>query len=227
MNNQFNLNIKTPCQENFNDFTPTSNGGFCSSCQTEVIDFTKMNSQEIINYFKTKNTQNTCGKFNVNQLKTYHSNIQKRRRFSLLSGIGLAFLSLFLVGTAQAQDTKNQSDNSDKNTTEVQDVSQEKNITVKGTITDENGLALPGANIVLEGTPIGIATDFDGNFEFPEKLKKGDVLTISYIGYEAKKVVINSDDSALKIEMKVNMQMDSCVILGKVAVKQVYKSKRN
>ena len=88
-------------------------------------------------------------------------------------------------------------------------------------------MPLPGASVILEGTSVGIQTDFDGNFEFPKKLKVGDVLIISYVGMESQKVVIENKKSALKIELKIDLEVTSCVIMGEVAVKKVYKSKRN
>ena len=226
MNNPINLSIKTPCSENFNTFSSTPNGGFCGSCQKEVIDFTKMNSQQIITYFKTKETQDTCGKFNNNQLQTYAVKPQKNKRLSFLSGIGLACLSLFSIISAQAQDTKNQTETSGKNPSEIQDSALEKSFIVKGNVS-EASVPLPAANVILEGTTIGTTTDFDGNFEFPQQLKKGDVLIFSYMGMNAQKIVIDDQNSASKIELKVDMKMDSCIIMGKVAVKEVYKSKKD
>jgi hypothetical protein len=223
MKNTFNLSIKTPCSENFDQFSPTSNGGFCGSCQKDVIDFTKMNSEDIISFFKHKNTQNTCGRFNSNQLKVYNRKPKKSNTLSFLSGIGLACLSLFSIGTAQAQDTK-KAIKPKENTSEIKTSKSEKNMIVKGTVFEGN-LPLPGASVLLEGTTTGIQTDLDGYFEFPKKLKKGDVLIFSYIGMQTQKVVI--ENSTLEIELKIDLTMDSCILMGKVAVKEVYKSKRN
>jgi len=225
MKNQLNLNIKTPCSENFHQFSPTPKGGFCGSCEKEVIDFTKMNSQEIIAFFKNKDTKNTCGRFNDKQLKGYEQVPKKNQRLSFLSGIGLACLALFSSITAQAQDTKKAIEPKE-NTSEINASKFDKNIIVKGYVS-ESDQPLPGANVVLQGTTIGVTTDFDGNFEFPEKLKIGDVLIISYVGFESQKVVIENKNSASKIDLKIDMEMTSCVIMGKVAVKKVYKSKRD
>ena len=217
MKNQFSLEISKPCLEDFNQFKPTSKGGFCSSCKTEVIDFSKMSSQEVMNYFKNKSNNNVCGKFNTNQLKTYTDTTQTKKKYGFWSGLGLACLSIFSFNTSQAQTdvTTKSSETTIKN--------QENNITVKGTVSDETG-ALANINVVLQGTKIGTVTDFDGYFEFPKKLKKGDVLVFSYLGMKSKKVVING--TKLNIELKVNMKSDTCILMGKVAVKKVYKSKR-
>lgn len=225
MDNQLSLNIKAPCTENFEEFISTTNGGFCNSCQKEVIDFTKMNSQEITNYFQTKKTQNACGKFHSNQLKTYEDNLPKRKRIRFLSGLGLSLLSLLSFSKVQAQDINNQASSSEKQTPKFQSVINKKNITVKGIVTEDT-MPLPGVSILLEGTTIGTSTDFDGNFEFPKKLKKGDVLVFSYVGMNSKKVVITNDNATLNVSLKVNLKMDSCVLMGMVVVKKIYKSKK-
>lgn len=41
--------------------------------------------------------------------------------------------------------------------------------TITGTITDESGLPLPGATVVIENTTRGVSSDFDGNFSIPLK----------------------------------------------------------
>src|SRR5690606_5620792 len=68
--NQIALNIPTPCSEQWGNFTKTPQGGFCSSCQKTVIDFTTMTDDEILAFFKTK-PAHTCGRFRPNQLKLY------------------------------------------------------------------------------------------------------------------------------------------------------------
>ncbi|WAC01910.1 hypothetical protein N7U66_18990 [Lacinutrix neustonica] len=167
MKNQFNLNIKTPCSEHFNQFTPTSTGGFCGSCEKEVIDFTKMTTQEIINYFETHHNKNTCGRFKSQQLETRYRKPIVKTRISLLSGISLAILSFFSITATQAQNTTKKVD-ANNNTSEVEASKAEKNIIVKGYVTEQS-LALPSVNVVLEGTAIGVQTDFDGYFEFRKK----------------------------------------------------------
>ncbi|MGB6269154.1 MAG: carboxypeptidase-like regulatory domain-containing protein [Olleya sp.] len=219
MKNQFNLNIQTPCQEDFNSFSPTKAGGFCDTCQQEVVDFTAMNAQEITQHFSSNNTQNTCGRFTTSQLSTYEAIPEKRNYLSFLSGIGLACFSLLSLTTAQAQDTGTK-----QNTTVTQ---TNKEITVKGTIKDQYGEPLPFVNIVLNGTSTGTSSDENGEFLFPKKLKKGDVLVFSYVGYQSKKVIIKNSISTSNIELNVDMNNDEVVIMGKVATKEVFKSKKD
>ncbi|AWM13237.1 hypothetical protein DI487_04725 [Flavobacterium sediminis] len=221
MKNKFSLNIDNPCSEDFNNFSSTAKGGFCDSCKKEVIDFSKMNSDEIIQYFKKGDV--ICGRFKPDQLKVYEKNHPKRKYLSFFSGIGLAYLSFFNSGNIQAQEIKSQEDPNQKPIEESKQ--QQEYITVKGTVVDELG-PVAGANVVLEGTAIGTTTDFDGNFEFPEKLKKGDVLLFSYVGLESKKVIMGNENSNLQIELNVNMSSCTLYMMGKVAKKGVYSSKK-
>ena len=54
-------------------------------------------------------------------------------------------------------------------------------ITISGTITDETGLGLPGATVVVKGTVNGTTTDVDGKFTLT--VDEDATLVISYLGY--------------------------------------------
>ena len=57
-------------------------------------------------------------------------------------------------------------------------------ISVSGTVTDsQNGSAISGANIVVDNTDLGAATDGDGSFTI-ENIPVGSSITASAIGYE-------------------------------------------
>ena len=36
--------------------------------------------------------------------------------------------------------------------------------TISGSVSDEEGVPLPGVNVVIKGTDTGTSTDFDGNY---------------------------------------------------------------
>ncbi len=221
MKTAIKLSIEKPCKENYNHFAPTSKGGFCNSCKKEVIDFTKMQAEEITNYFKTHTKQNTCGRFNNSQLKTYILKPTRNKWWLPVSNFGLACLAFFTISTTQAQEPKTNSN------TIIPSKNSQKPFVVKGTILDETGLPLPSATILLEGTSIGTTTDFDGNFEFPKKLKQGDVLQISYVGYQPKKIKLTENNSLNEISLQVAMSDFDVVIMGTAVTKKVYTSKGN
>ena len=71
-------------------------------------------------------------------------------------------------------------------------------MTVKGTVTDKGGEALPGAEIIVVGSKTGVITDFDGHYKI--QAKKGDKLRVSFIGMasQTKKVTGPKMDFVLK-----------------------------
>ncbi len=83
-------------------------------------------------------------------------------------------------------------------------------IFTKGTVTDYEGLPLPGANVIIKGTSTGTQTDFDGNYSI--ETKPGDVLTFSYVGYDTKEITVSN------ISTKIDVNLDPGVVLGEVVV---------
>lgn len=71
-----------------------------------------------------------------------------------------------------------------------------------GKVVDENGVALPGVNIIIQGTKRGVSTDVDGKFTI--EVKKTDVLRMSFIGYKDEYVPVKGRTS-----VKVDMTPDS------------------
>lgn len=224
MKNKFYLNIKTPCSKDYNSFTPTNDGGYCQFCTKNVVDFTKLSKEEINNFFHNYRNSKICGRFKAEQLNVIYKQSHKRKSFwGYLSGIGFAFVSFFNGLSIQAQEIKNQKETTNNNII-TEDNSEQKLITAKGLVFDDLG-PLAGANIVLEGTNISTTTDFDGYFVFPQKLKVGDVLIISYVGNTSKKVTISSH-SDTNIEIKVDLSPIEFVLMGEVAKKGVFSSKK-
>jgi len=225
MNQNFNLKLNNPCSEKFNQFTKTAVGGFCNSCQKEVVDFSQMTEKEVGHYF-TNQKSTVCGNFKATQLKSYTTNIVNNSpTFSLKRVLSFSLLSLGILTMGYAQ--------TEKQSTVVigKSIKQSvnhilKEYTISGVVSDDNG-PLPGASILLQGTAIGTETDFDGKFTFPKKLKKGDVLVISYVGFEAKKITISNSEKKNNYEMNINLKADSCTLLGKVQLQKVYKPKKS
>lgn len=63
--------------------------------------------------------------------------------------------------------------------------------TLTGTVLEKsNGQPIPGVNVVLVGSKVGVATDFDGKFKL-SNLKKGDKIDFSFIGYKHEVIVFS------------------------------------
>ena len=89
---------------------------------------------------------------------------------------------------------------------------------VKGTVVDESDIPLLGATIKEKGTSNGVVTDLDGNFTI-EVSKKGAILTISFIGFNSKDVVVRSN--TLNVSLSENStQLDEVVVIGYGAMKK-------
>lgn len=65
-----------------------------------------------------------------------------------------------------------------------------KNISIEGTVRDEEGKVVKAATVVVKGTTNGTATDENGKFKF-EDVSLGSTLVISHINYEIFEIEIN------------------------------------
>ena len=116
---------------------------------------------------------------------------QNLRTKALLAGICMAFLASGVPSVFAA----NTGDNVDA-------VQQTGKIT--GTVVDNTGESIIGANVIIKGTTVGTITDFDGNFTIDAR--PGQTLEISYIGYttvqvpaaNGMRVVLQEDSQALE-----------------------------
>lgn len=87
---------------------------------------------------------------------------------------------------------------------------QQQNIS--GTITDENGVALPGVAVVEKGTSNGSVSDFDGNYEI--SVSNGATLVLSYLGYLTQEIAV---DGRVTIDVQMEpdaAQLDEVVVVG-------------
>jgi Ca-activated chloride channel family protein len=64
-------------------------------------------------------------------------------------------------------------------------------VSISGTVTDDGGLPLPGANVIIRGTNLGTQTDFDGRYTIESQV--GQTLVYSYVGFENREVRIGAD----------------------------------
>ncbi|MDT0540566.1 carboxypeptidase-like regulatory domain-containing protein [Croceitalea sp. P059] len=228
MKTELSITVKEPCSENFDNFKSTNDGGYCENCQKEVIDFTRMSNFEIMK--RLENTTKTCGRFIQHQINT--PIVMNPSRFSWFGKAAVVAVSLFgVAGTTNLHAHKVKLPTITVQT-ETDSVSPLKLVklegvyTVKGKVSDAQNLPLAGVNVVLKGSNIGIQTDFDGKFEFPQKLSEGDVLLFSYIGFDTKEYLVESSEEKL-IEINIQFDDTDIILMGDVAVEGVYKSKKN
>jgi TonB-linked SusC/RagA family outer membrane protein len=83
---------------------------------------------------------------------------------------------------------------------------------VSGVVTDGEG-PLPGVNIIIQGTTIGITSDFDGNFTL-DNIAKGKILVFSYLGFKTKEVAFTGQKTLNVIMEEDAASLDEVVIVG-------------
>ncbi len=92
---------------------------------------------------------------------------------------------------------------------------QEK--TISGTVTDQDGLPLPGVNIVVEGTTNGTQTDFDGNYSINGEV--GQTLLFTYIGQTDVRITIGANNT-INVQMVENAQALEEVVVTAQGIKK-------
>lgn len=93
--------------------------------------------------------------------------------------------------------------------------------TITGTVTDQDGLPLPGVNIVVEGTTNGTQTDFDGNYAISGS--EGQTLLFSYIGQKDERVAIGAGNT-INVQMSEDAQALEEVIVTAQGIKREKKA---
>ncbi|NNL82862.1 MAG: SusC/RagA family TonB-linked outer membrane protein, partial [Winogradskyella sp.] len=83
---------------------------------------------------------------------------------------------------------------------------------VSGTITDNEGLPLPGVNILIVGTTTGTQSDFDGNYSITVDV--GSTLQYSYVGFKTQQFIIQNDTSTLNVTMIQDNALDEIIVIG-------------
>ena len=79
-----------------------------------------------------------------------------------------------------------------------------------GTVTDEENNPLPGASVVIKGTTTGATTDFDGLFSIDAN--QGDVLVISFVGFETQEITVG--DGAVQVALQQGVSLSEVLVTG-------------
>ena len=236
---KFKLNIPEPCNEDWQQMSPTQKGKFCASCQKEVIDFTKLSATEIAR--KTKNAKQLCGRFTSTQLEQEYiaASQNSLSRLGIALGLG-SIIAVAQPGLAQEEKTakvKVDAENDSQYKESTQAATQKDSIRIRGTVTDEEGLPLPGVNVIQQNSSHGTQTDFDGHFSIAiseKDFEKEVFLEFSYVGFETKVIKLkNNYEKKLEVELNVNMEAMSSgiVVVAKPNIFQrflnLFRSKEN
>lgn len=209
------IQLPNPCSQNPRNFTPTGNGGFCQSCQKEVVDFRNMSQQEVWDFIN-KYPLNSCGIFRKDHLKAHEVPFRKVKFPGILalSLAGLIGISLPVIAQTPAKTPTEKTQQESSNYPLFQP-SYSQNKTIKGRIIGkEDSSEIPGASILLKGFKIGTSTNTQGEFELriPDEITQNPVTVIfSMLGH--KPLVSTFYQTQLPLDVKeIYLETDNTVM---------------
>ncbi|MBT8185420.1 MAG: TonB-dependent receptor, partial [Eudoraea sp.] len=96
---------------------------------------------------------------------------------------------------------------------------------VNGTVTDENGEPVPGANVVIVGKAIGTTTDFDGIFNLETSEIPPFQLRITSIGYSEAIADVTANNQTLAITIsEAQTLLDEIVVSASRTPERIFES---
>lgn len=246
---KINLSNLKKCNQVWTDMPENEKGRLCQKCQNTIIDFRDKSDPEVA-HIHLFTEGKVCGLYKNGQIRT-----QKKKRttkqFNLYNRFYIGLFSLLSfksfglnekVNIIQTEQTDKKIDvfknqNFIENNRPRKQIIQDS-IYITGTITDTYNLALPGANVIIKGTKIGVSTDFDGNYRLnvTEPLKSTDkiILSYSYVGYQTVEKEINPDllkqieNRRINIKFEENAEIIAFHVTGKLPLhKRIWRGIKN
>lgn len=92
---------------------------------------------------------------------------------------------------------------------------------ISGTVVDVTGEPLIGVSVAIKGTTVGTLTDIDGKFTL--NASDGDVIVVSYIGYESQEVSVGNK-TTFNITLKENNIALEEVVVTALGIKRAEKA---
>lgn len=91
-------------------------------------------------------------------------------------------------------------------------IAQDGNVLSGTVVSAKDNIPIPGANVIVLNTTRGTTTDFDGNFEI--KVKDGEVLQFSYVGFQTQTLVV-AGQKTVNIALVEDMaELDEIVVVA-------------
>lgn len=132
----------------------------------------------------------------------YHNIMRNRIKIGLWLLLSLAFPAGVFGGEGHVPEAG------------VAAVRQQRDVIIKGRVTDRSGEALPGASILVEGTSTGTVTDVNGNYFLQFVPRDNQKLIVSYVGYQTKTVVYKGERIVDVVLDMGDISLDDVVVIG-------------
>ena len=93
---------------------------------------------------------------------------------------------------------------------------------ISGSVMDSDSMeAIPGVNVIIDGTNIGTVTDFDGNFVINTSQDAPLTLIVSYMGYSAEKVDVTSASQNINVMLSAGQNLEEVIISASRSAQKV------
>ena len=84
---------------------------------------------------------------------------------------------------------------------------------ISGSVMDAGSMeAIPGVNVIIDGTNIGTVTDFDGNFVINTSQDAPLTLIVSYVGYSAERVDVTSASQNINVMLSAGQNLEEIIV---------------
>ena len=84
---------------------------------------------------------------------------------------------------------------------------------ISGSVMDSDSMeAIPGVNVIIDGTNIGTVTDFDGNFVINTSQDAPLTLIVSYVGYSAERVDVTSASQNINVMLSAGQNLEEIIV---------------
>lgn len=229
MKTHLGITIKEPCQENWQEMTPTTQGKHCASCKREVIDFTSLTKKEI--HTRIIKGESICGRFRKDQLNTpLYFEPTKVRQWKKYAASLLFPAALFMTNDSDAQ-TPAKEPFTCRLPLTTQTVKpydslgigslsrKQENLNpelhcISGIISANNSV-LASVIIQIKGTHNSVKTGLDGEYQITAA--KGDTLIFSLEGFENQEIVYTNQKS-ISINLRESIIPYNDFIMGDIVI---------
>ena len=96
--------------------------------------------------------------------------------------------------------------------------------TVTGTVNDESGMPLPGANVIVVGTSTGAISDFDGKFTLTVSQTPPFTVQVSSVGFTTASEDVTSNNQDLTIVLEEGSFLDEVVVTASRVPQRIFES---
>ena len=149
----------------------------------------------------------------MNENLTFFPFCKKREIKSVLKVVWMAFFLMAPLFYVQANSDGSEGSKMMNKNDHLNRDAMQSGKTVTGTVTDNDGNALPGVTVFVKGTTIGTVTDIDGNYSV-EVENEDNILVFSFIGMAAQEIPVAGKNEISVTLSSSNEVLEDVVVVG-------------